>query len=148
MYKPEVAYGIEGNLVDPQERNMSMLQSSPTEDVKEVPLKTASNKWQLDLQAYEHRGTLHLRWNHNAAEHPPHQVFRPRQGKICVYSKSTEHFPENPDSHHERWSWDDHKDGHRLAQWDTGLTSGSGYKCAWIAEDYDGRYRYLIQLTT
>ncbi len=80
-----------------------------------------SFKW--ELEAYESRGNLHLRWNTNSP-------FRAQQGQIRVYKGNS--FPSNPEADTAKWSWDDQNGGG--SGWDTGLNWGKGWHCAYIAQ--------------
>ncbi|HJS00776.1 MAG TPA: hypothetical protein VJ780_07575 [Flavobacterium sp.] len=89
--------------------------------------------WQLE--AYEKQGNLFLKWSTNAP-------FRAQQGRIYVYKSG---FPEKPTDNAKAWSWDnEHK-----PEWDTKLPWGTGWNCAYIAEEpANGPYAYFIKLTT
>lgn len=95
-----------------------------------------TNQYEWTLEAYENQGKLWLRWSTNAP-------FRAQQGQIHVYSGNT--FPSDPQDDPEKWLWDtDSKN-----PWNTGLTWGTGWHCAWIAEEpSNGPYTYVTRLIT
>lgn len=97
-------------------------------------MATGTFTWQLE--AFEEKGKLHLQWSTNAP-------FRAQQGQISVYKGSS--WPSNPQHDRVAWSWDDYD----KSPWDTKLTWGSDWYCAYIAEaSENGPYKYLIQLVT
>jgi hypothetical protein len=89
--------------------------------------------WQLE--AYEKQGNLFLKWSTNAP-------FRAQQGRVYVYKSG---FPSKPTDNAKAWSWDnEHK-----PEWDTKLPWGTGWNCAYVAEEpSNGPYVYFIKLTT
>ncbi|HBK55493.1 MAG TPA: hypothetical protein DDZ76_04295 [Xanthomonadales bacterium] len=98
----------------------------------------SSNQYTWTLEAYQQHGNLWLKWQTNAP-------FRAQQGRITVY-KSTS-FPSNPTDNVDKWSWDNENGGG--SGWDTGLSWGSNWYCAWIAEKSpNGPYTYVTKLTT
>jgi len=97
-------------------------------------MASASFTW--TLTAYQQQGRLWLKWSTTAP-------FRAQQGQISVY-KSTS-FPSKPQDNRQAWKWDDFGN----TPWDTGLTWGSDWYCAYIAEKSpNGPYTYVTQLVT
>lgn len=98
----------------------------------------SSNQYTWTLTAFQQQGNLWLKWSTNAP-------FRAQQGRITVYSGTN--FPGDPTSNAKTWSWDDANGGG--SGWDTGLTWGSNWYCAWIAErGSSGPYTYVTTLVT
>lgn len=88
------------------------------------------------LEAFEQKGNLWLRWSTNAP-------FQAKNGKIRIYSGIT--FPSNPNSDNKKTLSDKDKNG----TWDTGLLWGTGWHCAWTAQQPDGKTTsYIVQVVT
>src|ERR1700760_3531830 len=75
------------------------------------------------LESKELQGNLWLYWKTTG-------YFRAQRGKICVYK--TQGWPLDPEKDRKEWSWDNENGGG--SGWDTGLTYGADWYCAWTAE--------------
>lgn len=96
----------------------------------------ASSTFTWNLEAYESKGNLCLKWSTNAP-------FRAQQGQIHVYSGNG--FPSDPTKDTKKWSWDNENN----RDWNTGLPWGTGWHIAYIAErSPNGPYTYFIQMIT
>ena len=96
-----------------------------------------TNEYSWELEAYENQGNLWLRSSTNSP-------FRAQQGQLHVYKDDD--FPSDPQDDTKAWIWDTDK---RASNWDTGLSWGTGWHCAWIAEKpSNGPYTYAVKLIT
>lgn len=98
----------------------------------------ATNSYSWTLTAFQQHGQLNLQWSSSAP-------FRAEQGQIYVYSGTT--FPSNPQSDKKASI----SDTENSKPWNTGLTWGSDWCCAWIAQTPSGTpypFAYVVQLVT
>ncbi|MGB8841595.1 MAG: hypothetical protein WCC64_11035 [Aliidongia sp.] len=96
----------------------------------------ATSTYSWTLNARQQQGKLILSWNTNSP-------FRAQQGKIVVYKGTS--FPAKASDNIEKWSWDN-ENNH---DWNTDLTWGTDWCCAWIAEQSpNGPYVYNVRLVT
>lgn len=95
----------------------------------------ATGTFTWTLSAFEQQGKLCLDWGTNAP-------FRAQQGQVIVYNGTS--FPENPQENVNQWAWDNNPH-----PWNTGLTWGSDWYCAYIAQESpNGPYTYFVTLIT
>jgi hypothetical protein len=111
-----------------------VIEKNITDEATAVKEVAASYTWYLN--AYQLHGNLWLSWSTTAP-------FRAQQGQLMVYTG--QFFPTNPQDNVKTWTWD--SDGG--SQWDTGLSWGSGWYCAWNAQKSpNGPYAYVVKLVT
>jgi hypothetical protein len=98
----------------------------------------ASASYTWTLITYQEQGNLCLKWHTTSP-------FRAQQGKIAVYNGQS--FPADASKDIKKSSWDNENGGG--SGWNTGLTYGSDWYCAWIAEKSpNGPYTYVVKLVT
>jgi len=95
----------------------------------------ADSSFTWTLTAFQRQGTLWLSWSTNSP-------FRAQQGQIRVYNGG---FPTDPTADTKVTIWDDNTSN----PYNTNLTWGSDWCCAWIAErSSNGPYTYFLKLVT
>ena len=96
----------------------------------------ADRTYTWSLTAFQRQGNLWIDFSSTAQ-------FRAQQGQISVYNGTG--FPSNPQDNRRIWSWDNPG----VSPWDTGLSWGSDWYCAWIAQSPPNEgYVYVVQLIT
>jgi len=95
----------------------------------------SAESYDWKLVASEKQGNLWLTWSTNAP-------FQAKNGEIRVYKGDS--FPTKPGDDNKKNTSDKNHDGN----WDTGLKWGTGWHCAWTADNPDGKKVYIVQVIT
>jgi hypothetical protein len=97
--------------------------------------RAVSNEYTWTLSSFEKQGKLWLEWSTDAP-------FRAQQDQIHVYADG---FPDKLDIPEKAWTWADQQH----SPWNTGLTAGSDWYCARIAQAApNGPYVIVNKLIT